>query len=185
MENGDTIDADDVQFIPVNLNHNFNNDTRDSSKESQNEEISKNDNKEQSGECLSVTSEVSQKSLFADQNKNSKNHNKAHSDDIKETFDPSCRRKSVLKRQSNIETDIAVSFNKLDTSTDTYKDECEESELLCCYKKKHQLDSKKDLEKVSNKNKQLEDGLAQNRNEVADFKDVLSSVLSVRMEPGF
>ncbi len=34
-------------------------------------------------------------------------------------------------------------------------------------------------------NKRLEDMLARSRREVAQIRDMLSSVLSVRMEPGF
>lgn len=43
----------------------------------------------------------------------------------------------------------------------------------------------KKMKKIMRENKKLEDMLAKSRREVAEIRDMLSSVLSVRMEPGF
>ncbi|XP_018363333.1 PREDICTED: uncharacterized protein LOC108761359 isoform X1 [Trachymyrmex cornetzi] len=53
----------------------------------------------------------------------------------------------------------------------------------CCYANKRKY--RKKMEKIMQENKRLEDMLARSRREVAQIRDMLSSVLSVRMEPGF
>lgn len=53
----------------------------------------------------------------------------------------------------------------------------------CCYVNKRKY--RKKMEKIMQENKRLEDMLARSRREVAEIRDMLSSVLSVRMEPGF
>lgn len=53
----------------------------------------------------------------------------------------------------------------------------------CCYANKRKY--RKKMEKIMQENKRLEDMLARSRREVAEIRDMLSSVLSVRMEPGF
>lgn len=53
----------------------------------------------------------------------------------------------------------------------------------CCYVNKRKY--RKKMEKIKQENKRLEDMLARSRREVAEIRDMLSSVLSVRMEPGF
>lgn len=53
----------------------------------------------------------------------------------------------------------------------------------CCYVNKRKY--RKKMEKIMQENKRLEDMLARSRREVAQIRDMLSSVLSVRMEPGF
>lgn len=80
---------------------------------------------------------------------------------------------------------------------------CTEDNQACCYKGKVCKDCKhgkncpdccchvnkrkyrKKMEKILQENKRLEDMLARSRREVAEIRDMLSSVLSVRMEPGF
>ncbi|XP_011506083.1 PREDICTED: uncharacterized protein LOC105368704, partial [Ceratosolen solmsi marchali] len=64
------------------------------------------------------------------------------------------------------------------------KDDEEEAGLSCCYKRTSQ-DCWLEMEKVLQKNKKLEDVVAKSRREMAEIRDMLSSVLSVRMEPGF
>lgn len=53
----------------------------------------------------------------------------------------------------------------------------------CCYVDKRKY--RKKMEKIMQENKRLEDMLARSRREVAEIRDMLSNVLSVRMEPGF
>lgn len=53
----------------------------------------------------------------------------------------------------------------------------------CCHIDKRKCWKK--MEKIMKENKKLEDMLAKSRREVAEIRDMLSSVLSVRMEPGF
>lgn len=78
-----------------------------------------------------------------------------------------------------------------------------EEEKICCFKGKICKNCKqskncpdcgchvdkqkylKKMEKIMQKNKKLEDMLARSRKEMAEIRDMLSSVLSVRMEPGF
>lgn len=80
---------------------------------------------------------------------------------------------------------------------------CTEDNQVCCYKGKVCKDCKHDkncpdycchvnkrkyrkkMEKIMQENKRLEDMLARSRREVAEIRDMLSNVLSVRMEPGF
>ncbi|KAL6263970.1 hypothetical protein P5V15_004051 [Pogonomyrmex californicus] len=77
---------------------------------------------------------------------------------------------------------------------------CTDDNQVCCYKackdRKHDKNSldccridkrkyRKKMEKIMQENKRLEDMLARSRREVAEIRDMLSSVLSVRMEPGF
>ncbi|XP_011686631.1 PREDICTED: uncharacterized protein LOC105449242 isoform X2 [Wasmannia auropunctata] len=53
----------------------------------------------------------------------------------------------------------------------------------CCHASKRKY--RKKMEKIMQENKRLEDMLARSRREVAEIRDMLSNVLSVRMEPGF
>ncbi|XP_050455519.1 uncharacterized protein LOC126853655 isoform X2 [Cataglyphis hispanica] len=53
----------------------------------------------------------------------------------------------------------------------------------CCHVDKRKYWKK--MKKIMRENKKLEDMLAKSRREVAEIRDILSSVLSVRMEPGF
>ncbi|XP_011343795.1 uncharacterized protein LOC105283043 isoform X2 [Ooceraea biroi] len=53
----------------------------------------------------------------------------------------------------------------------------------CCYAEKQRYLKK--MQKIMEENKKLEDMLARNRREMAEIRDMLNSVLSVRMEPGF
>ncbi|KAL0132360.1 hypothetical protein PUN28_000265 [Cardiocondyla obscurior] len=80
---------------------------------------------------------------------------------------------------------------------------CTEDNQVCCYKNKICKDCKhgkncpdccchinkrkyrKKMEKIMQENKRLEVMLAKSRREVAEIRDMLSNVLSVRMEPGF
>ncbi|EFN85980.1 uncharacterized protein LOC105181887 isoform X2 [Harpegnathos saltator] len=53
----------------------------------------------------------------------------------------------------------------------------------CCHVEKRKYLKK--MEKIMQENKKLENMLARNRREVAEIRDILSNVWSVRMEPGF
>lgn len=188
-ENKVTSDIE-VHVKPVNLNLKFNNNNISDSNISQYEKRDENCNQEESSKCPRRASESFSKSSFPGQEELCRRHSDALSGEVKETFDSTSRRKSILKRQSNVETDIAESFSKLDTNTDLllneYEDDnCEECEVTCCHKKKIRSDSGTEIEKVLSQNKKLEDIVVQNQIETPDFKDMLSSVLSVRMEPGF
>lgn len=78
-----------------------------------------------------------------------------------------------------------------------------EDNQICCYKSNACTDCKhgknctdcychadkrkywKKMEKIMRENRKLEDMLARSRREMAEIRDMLSNVLSVRMEPGF
>lgn len=79
---------------------------------------------------------------------------------------------------------------------------CLQNNQVCCYKDKICIHCKRSknypdcchvdkrkywrkMKKIMRENKKLEDKLAKSRREVAEIRDMLSSVLSVRMEPGF
>jgi hypothetical protein len=116
------------------------------------------------------------------------------------------RRKS-LKRQAKIDTDSPDDVISLDIDTDglqkssslhlTLENRCvhcgkveahedpeEDTGVSCCYKRTSH-NCWLEMEKVLQKNKKLEDVVAKSRMEMAEIRDMLSSVLSVRMEPGF
>ncbi|XP_015587335.1 uncharacterized protein LOC107264021 isoform X2 [Cephus cinctus] len=59
---------------------------------------------------------------------------------------------------------------------ETFKDCCYHANSTNCWRK---------MEKIMQKNKKLEDMVVKSRQEMAEIRDMLSSVLSVRMEPGF
>lgn len=83
------------------------------------------------------------------------------------------------------------------------KDNCKKKNQVCCCKEKIECiykteeidadcccqfdDSKcwEKVEKIMQENKKLEDIVAKSRIEMAEIRDMLNSVLSVRMEPGF
>ncbi|XP_018053831.1 PREDICTED: uncharacterized protein LOC108690833 isoform X2 [Atta colombica] len=104
---------------------------------------------------------------------------------------------------------VSESINRLECFQTALEDSassdhsCTEDNQVCCYKGKVCKDCKhgkncpncccyankrkyrKKMEKIMQENKRLEDMLARSRREVAQIRDMLSSVLSVRMEPGF
>ncbi|XP_018308807.1 LOW QUALITY PROTEIN: uncharacterized protein olf186-M [Mycetomoellerius zeteki] len=106
-------------------------------------------------------------------------------------------------------SNVSESINRLDRFQTASEDSassdhsCTEDNQVCCYKGKVCKDCKhgkncpdcccyankrkyrKKMEKIMQENKRLEDMLARSRREVAHIRDMLSSVLSVRMEPGF
>lgn len=113
--------------------------------------------------------------------------------------------KSNMPSPSN----VSESIDRLECFEATQEDSassdhsCTEDNQTCCYKGKMYKDRKhgkncpdcccyvdkrkyrKKMEKIMQKNKRLEDMLARSRREVAEIRDMLSNVLSVRMEPGF
>lgn len=105
-------------------------------------------------------------------------------------------------------SDVSESVDRLESFETALDDSassdhsCTEDNQACCYKGKVCKDCKhgkncpdccyvnkrkyrKKMEKIMQENKRLEDMLARSRREVAHIRDMLSSVLSVRMEPGF
>jgi len=115
-------------------------------------------------------------------------------------------------RKSNympLPSNVIESIDRLERSEITQEDSassdhsCTEDNQICCYKGKVCKDCKhgkncpdcccytnkrkyrKKMEKIMQENKRLENMLARSRREVAEIRDMLSSVLSVRMEPGF
>ncbi|XP_071635111.1 uncharacterized protein Olf186-m isoform X1 [Temnothorax longispinosus] len=106
-------------------------------------------------------------------------------------------------------SNVSESIDRLECSESAQEDSassdhsCTEDNQACCYKGKVCKDCKhgkncpdcccyvnkrkyrKRIEKIKQENKRLEDMLARSRREVAEIRDMLSSVLSVRMEPGF
>ncbi|KAK0090889.1 hypothetical protein PV325_000055 [Microctonus aethiopoides] len=54
----------------------------------------------------------------------------------------------------------------------------------CCYHR-NSTNCWRNMRKIMKKNQKLEDMVAKNRREMAEIRDMLSNVLSVRMEPGF
>ncbi|XP_036145727.1 uncharacterized protein LOC105835726 isoform X2 [Monomorium pharaonis] len=106
-------------------------------------------------------------------------------------------------------SNIRESINRLERFETAQEDSassdqsCTEDNYACCYKGKVCKDRKHDkncpdcccyvdkrkyrkkMAKIMQENKRLEDMLARSRREVAEIRDMLSSVLSVRMEPGF
>ncbi|XP_012226274.2 uncharacterized protein olf186-M isoform X2 [Linepithema humile] len=109
---------------------------------------------------------------------------------------------------------ISESIDKIERSLATEADSAEEDlapsdhsgmedNQICCYKSSVCTDCKhgknctdcychadkrkywKKMEKIMRENRKLEDMLARSRREMAEIRDMLSNVLSVRMEPGF
>ncbi|XP_070149714.1 uncharacterized protein Olf186-m isoform X1 [Polyergus mexicanus] len=77
--------------------------------------------------------------------------------------------------------DIQVRYCKGKVCIDCKRDKnCPD---CCCHVDKRKYWKK--MKKIMRENKKLEDMLAKSRREVAEIRDILSSVLSVRMEPGF
>ncbi|XP_014207248.1 uncharacterized protein LOC106638532 isoform X2 [Copidosoma floridanum] len=60
-----------------------------------------------------------------------------------------------------------------------------EDESSDCHRRTIDKSCWREMEKVKEKNKQLEDTVAKSRKEISEIRDMLSTVLSVRMEPGF
>ncbi|KAJ8686879.1 hypothetical protein QAD02_022673 [Eretmocerus hayati] len=79
-----------------------------------------------------------------------------------------CGRPDRSRRQCELE-DEAAGSNEQDTS--------------CCYGRPSGC--WREMEKVLQKNKKLEDTVARSRREMAEIKEMLSSVLHVKLEPGF
>ncbi|XP_076238303.1 ki-ras-induced actin-interacting protein-IP3R-interacting domain olf186-M [Calliopsis andreniformis] len=133
----------------------------------------------------------SQKDLNA--SKTSKNtHNIKESENIKDNRGAECS-KAFSK-----EMDESIQSVDSSLSNESQQD-CE-----CCVEKNHSLErARKDdeksttcccsgttkywakMEKIIKKNKNLENMVARNRREMAEIREMLSSVLSVRLEPGF
>lgn len=109
---------------------------------------------------------------------------------------------------------ISESIDKIERSEGAAEDATEddsassdhsgmEDNQICCYKSNVCTDCKhgknctncychadkrkywKKMEKIMRENRKLEDMLARSRREMAEIRDMLSNVLSVRMEPGF
>lgn len=125
--------------------------------------------------------------------------------DLELKIDTEFRKPNHMPSPSN----VSESIDKLERFETAQEDSassdhsCTEDNQACCYKgkvckdckhgKKHSnccyyVDKRKyrkKMEKIMQENKRLEDMLARSRREVAEIRDMLSSVLSVRMEPGF
>ncbi|EFN65706.1 hypothetical protein EAG_10963 [Camponotus floridanus] len=94
-------------------------------------------------------------------------------------------------------------FETIEENLASGEHSCLQDNQVCCCKDKICIDCKrsknypdccrhvdkrkywKKMKKIMRENKKLEDKLAKSRREVAEIRDMLSSVLSVRMEPGF
>lgn len=128
-----------------------------------------------------------------------------HSDTVMHSMkddDDSCRKRS-LKRQAKIQDEDTVAEVDEDVTRrstnlrlsesprcshcgkpERSHDDEEEAGVSCCYKGTSQ-NCWREMEKVLQKNKKLEDVVNKSRREMAEIRDMLSTVLSVRMEPGF
>ncbi|XP_011882323.1 PREDICTED: uncharacterized protein LOC105570021 isoform X2 [Vollenhovia emeryi] len=122
--------------------------------------------------------------------------------ELKVDTESSLSKPNYLPSPSN----VGESIDRLETTQEdsaSSDHSCTEDKQACCYKGKICKDCKhgkncpdcccqvnkrkyrKKMERIMQENKRLEDMLARSRREVAEIRDMLSSVLSVRMEPGF
>lgn len=94
-----------------------------------------------------------------------------------------------MKRPETTEEDSEPSDHSCteDTQVCCYKGKmckhCKHGRNCCCHVQKKKYLKK--MERIMQENKKLESMLARNRREVAEIRDMLRNVWSVRMEPGF
>ncbi|XP_001607149.1 uncharacterized protein LOC100123504 isoform X2 [Nasonia vitripennis] len=192
-ENRDSIET----VIPVNINNNY------LSTATINVATDKNHNESSEAASPRRASEGSNaKSSLQDQEEG-RRHSDTVMHSMKKSDDELCRKRN-LRRQAKfrdedtvaeVEEDVSSRATSLRLSDESPRcshcgkpershDDEEEAGVSCCYKGTSQ-NCWREMEKVLQKNKKLEDVVNKSRREMAEIRDMLSSVLSVRMEPGF
>lgn len=112
------------------------------------------------------------------------------------------REPNYMSSLSKSETiDKMKRFETIEENSPSINHSCMQDNQACCCKDKICIDCKRSknsdcrhvdkrkywrkMKKIMRENKKLEDMLAKSRREVAEIRGILSSVLSVKMEPGF
>ncbi|XP_058796202.1 uncharacterized protein LOC131667043 isoform X4 [Phymastichus coffea] len=143
-----------------------------------NESLDRNHNHNGEPRRASEGSSQEKSSLSLEQDE-SRRYSDSVVDDIKKKEATNLRKKN-LKRQTKLNNDE----DKQDVCAHCGKTCDTEEDMSCCYKSVKQ-NCWREMEKVLQRNKKLEDVVNRSRVEVAELRNILSSVLSVRMEPGF
>ncbi|KZC13695.1 hypothetical protein WN55_05248 [Dufourea novaeangliae] len=87
--------------------------------------------------------------------------------------------------KENGQQDVSKHRIKKDLSLRRPRTDEEETTTSCCCRRSGSTKYWEKMDKIIQENKNLENMVAKNRREMAEIREMLSSVLSVRLEPGF